>query len=119
VLPESVVHDPERIARFRREAQILALLNHPNIAHIHGLEESDGIRALVMELVEGPTLEELIARQALGSGLSAVGKQEREAREHQSAVGWHRQGSRLRPRESRGAVVQHWFEELKRLVPAS
>ena len=56
VLPGSVSADPERLARFRREAQVLASLNHPNIAHIHGYEESNGIHALVMELVEGPTL---------------------------------------------------------------
>src|SRR4051812_34824274 len=62
VLPDHFANDPERLARFTREAQTLASLNHPNIAHIHGLEESGGVRALVMELVEGPTLEELIAR---------------------------------------------------------
>ena len=48
--------DPERLARFQREAEVLAVLNHPNIAHIHGLEKSNGALALVMELVEGPTL---------------------------------------------------------------
>ena len=53
VLPDSLAHDPDRLARFTREAQTLASLNHPNIAHIHGLEESGGVRALVMELVEG------------------------------------------------------------------
>jgi serine/threonine protein kinase len=53
--------DSERLARFGREAQLLAALNHPNIAHIHGLEEADGVRALVMELVEGPTLADRIA----------------------------------------------------------
>ena len=56
VLPESVAQDPERLARFDREARTLAALNHPNIAQIHGLEQSDGNIALVMELVEGPTL---------------------------------------------------------------
>jgi len=56
VLPDRVSADPERLARFRREAQVLASLNHPSIAHIHGYEESSGIHALVMELVEGPTL---------------------------------------------------------------
>ena len=67
VLPESVARDPDHLARFRREAQVLAALNHPNIAHIHGLEESSGICALVMELVEGPTLAErlqLVARES-------------------------------------------------------
>ena len=61
VLPEAFAQDPERVARFQREAQVLASLNHPNIAAIYGLEESDGIRALVMELVEGPTLADRIA----------------------------------------------------------
>jgi serine/threonine protein kinase len=62
VLPASLAGDPERLARFGREAQILAALNHPNIAHIHGLEETTGVLALVMELVEGPTLSDRIAR---------------------------------------------------------
>src|SRR5712691_10481776 len=58
VLPDLFASDPERLARFQREAQVLASLNHPNIAHIHGLEESQSIRALVMEFVDGPTLAE-------------------------------------------------------------
>jgi Tol biopolymer transport system component len=65
ILPEPLAADPERIARFEREAKTLAALNHPNIAHIHGLEESDGIRGLVMELVEGPTLADRLAKGAL------------------------------------------------------
>jgi serine/threonine protein kinase len=62
VLPQALTNDAERLARFRREAQLLAALNHPNIAHIHGFEDSTGVPALVMELVEGPTLAERIAR---------------------------------------------------------
>src|SRR6516164_7346163 len=62
VLPEAFAKDAERMARFQREAQVLASLNHPNIAAIYGLEESGGVRALVMELVEGPTLVERIGR---------------------------------------------------------
>ena len=67
VLLPSVASDPERLARFRREAQVLASLNHPNIAHIHGLQElspaaGNHAVALVMELVEGPTLADRIAR---------------------------------------------------------
>ena len=62
VLPDLFANDPERLARFRREAQVLAALNHPNIAHIHGFEDSNGIHALVMELVEGPTLAERIVQ---------------------------------------------------------
>ena len=65
VLPEAFAKNGERMARFRREAQVLASLNHPNIATIYGLEESNGTCALVMELVEGPTLAERIGRRAL------------------------------------------------------
>jgi eukaryotic-like serine/threonine-protein kinase len=62
VLPESVSRDPERLARFQREAQLLAALNHPHIAGIYGLEDASGVQALVLELVEGETLAERIAR---------------------------------------------------------
>src|SRR3990170_5046043 len=62
VRPEVFASDPERMLRFSREAQVLASLNHPNIAAIHGLEESEGRRALVMELVEGETLAERLPR---------------------------------------------------------
>ena len=62
VLPADVAGDRERLARFQREAEVLASLNHPNIAQIHGLEESDGVTALVMELVEGEDLSVRIAR---------------------------------------------------------
>ena len=62
VLPDLLAGEPERLARLTREAQTLAALNHPNIAHIHGLEESGGVRALVMELVDGDDLSVLIAR---------------------------------------------------------
>jgi serine/threonine-protein kinase len=65
VLPASVAGDVERLARFQREAEVLAALNHPNIAHIHGLEKSDGTIALVMELVEGSTLADRIAHGAI------------------------------------------------------
>ena len=56
VLPESLASDAERIARFERKAKTLASLNHPRIAHICGFEQSSGVHALIMELVEGPTL---------------------------------------------------------------
>jgi serine/threonine-protein kinase len=65
VLPDAFASDAERLARFTREAQTLAALNHPNIAHIHGLETSGGVRALVMELVDGEDLSERIARGPL------------------------------------------------------
>ncbi len=65
VLPESVAADADRLARFQREAEVLASLNHPHIAQIHGLEEAVGVKALVMELVEGPTLADRIAQGAI------------------------------------------------------
>ncbi|HEY5617539.1 MAG TPA: protein kinase [Vicinamibacterales bacterium] len=61
ILPEIFAFDADRLARFEREAQVLASLNHPNIAAIYGFEESDGVRALALELVEGPTLADRIA----------------------------------------------------------
>ncbi|HEV8612423.1 MAG TPA: protein kinase, partial [Gemmatimonadales bacterium] len=66
VLPEVFAQDPERLARFRREAQVLASLNHPSIGAIYGLEESDGLRVLVLELVPGKTLAELLSDGPLG-----------------------------------------------------
>src|SRR3990172_9219649 len=60
VLPEAFARDGQRMARFEREAKLLASLNHPNIAALYGIEESGPIRALVMEFVEGPTLAERI-----------------------------------------------------------
>jgi Tol biopolymer transport system component len=63
-LPEAFTADPDRLARFEREAQLLASLNHPNVAAIYGVEESDGHRALILELVEGPTLAESLATAA-------------------------------------------------------
>jgi len=62
VLPETFTTDPDRLARFQREAKVLASLNHPNIGAIHGLETSENAQALVLELIEGPTLAERIAK---------------------------------------------------------
>ena len=62
ILPDQFAADAERIARFQREAHVLASLNHPNIAHIHGLEDAGTNTALVLELVDGPTLADLIAK---------------------------------------------------------
>ncbi len=78
VLPESFAADVDRVARFEQEAKLLAALNHPNIAQIYGLERSSGVLALIMELVEGPTLEEPITAgplaidEALGCALQIV-----------------------------------------------
>src|SRR5678815_663012 len=74
-LPDAFMHDSERVARFQREARVLASLNHPNIAGIYGLEESGGRTFLVMELVSGETLAARIARgpvaadKAIGIGI--------------------------------------------------
>ena len=65
ILPDAFASDPDRLARFTREAQTLASLNHPNIAAIYGIEESHGVHALVMELVEGEDLSLRIARGAI------------------------------------------------------
>ena len=65
VLPEAFTADPDRLARFEREAKVLASLNHPNIGSIYGLEEAEGVRALVLELIEGPTLADRIAQGAI------------------------------------------------------
>src|SRR6187455_1851701 len=65
LVSEAFTHDPDRAARFEREARVLASLNHPNIAAIYGVEESGGITALVMELVEGKDLSQLIAHGAI------------------------------------------------------
>ena len=89
VLPPTVGADPERVDRFQREAEILAVLNHPNIAHIHGLEKSDpstgsgqAVLALVMELVEGPTLADRIAHGPIPlAEASSIAKQIAEALE--------------------------------------
>ena len=89
ILPEAFASDPDRLARFQREAQVLASLNHPGIAAIYGLEESDDTRALVLELVEGPTLADRIAQGpiALDEALP-IAKQIAEALEaaHEAGV---------------------------------
>ena len=120
VLPDLFASDPERLARFTREAQTLASLNHPNIAHIYGIEESGGVRALVMELVEGEDLSQRIARGADPARRSAADREadcrgarsraraghhppRSEAREHQGAARRHGEGAGLRSGEGDGA----------------
>ncbi len=71
VLPEQFTQDPQRLARFEREAKLLASLNHPNIAAIYGLEEADGVRFLALELVPGETLQTSV--QKCGSSREASG----------------------------------------------
>ena len=89
VLPEAFASDVDRLARFTREAQTLASLNHPNIAHIHGLEESGGVRALVMELVEGDDVSQRIGHGAIPVDEAlAIARQVAEALEaaHQQGI---------------------------------
>ena len=76
VLPAAFTADPDRLARFEREAKVLASLNHPNIASIYGLEESGQTRALVLELVEGPTLAERITGSGDPSGSPIRGSED-------------------------------------------
>ena len=68
ILPRAFTSDPDRLARFEREARMLAALNHPNICAIYGLEEADGIRFLILELVEGETLAERLVAQRRPAG---------------------------------------------------
>ncbi len=83
VLPQEFAQDAQRMARFEREAQVLAALNHPHIAAIFGLEQADGSRALVMELVEGPTLAARVAQSAMPvEEALAIAKQIAEALEY-------------------------------------
>src|SRR5215470_16053909 len=86
VLPERFARDAERMARFRREAQVLASLNYPNIATIYGLEESHGTCALVMEMVEGSTLAERIAAAPRSGRPDEVGKAYAERSEAMRAM---------------------------------
>ncbi len=89
VLREEFAIDKERLARFEREAKLLASLNHPNIASIHGFEEADGVGALVLELVEGPTLADRIANGPIPVDEAiAIAKQIAEALEagHEAGV---------------------------------
>src|SRR5262245_56087631 len=67
ILPAALAGDAERLARFDREAKVLASLNHPNVATVHGFHDVDGVRFLVMELVSGETLEERLKRGALAA----------------------------------------------------
>ena len=89
ILPEAFATDPDRLARFQREAQVLASLNHPGIAAIYGVEEQDGTRALVLELVEGPTLAHRISKGPISIGEALpIAKQIAEALEaaHEAGV---------------------------------
>ena len=89
ILPPSLAADADRLARFQREAEVLASLNHPNVAAIYGLEDSAGMTALVMELVEGDDLSQRIARGAIPLNEALpIAKQIAEALEaaHEQAI---------------------------------
>lgn len=88
VLPEAFAQDPDRLARFQREAELLATVNHPNIAAVYGLEKADGLTGIVLELVEGETLADLIGR-----GPVAISEALRIARQIADALeGAHEKG---------------------------
>ena len=99
VLPASVAGDADRLARFQREAEVLAALNHPNIAAIYGLEKTPDFTALVMELVEGDDLSQRIARGADSARRSAA---DREADR-----GGARSGARAGDHPSRSEAREH------------
>ena len=112
ILPEAFSADPERLARFQREAEVLASLNHPNIAAIHGLEEADGVRALVLELVEGPTLADRIAKGPIPLDEALpIAKQIAEALEaaHEAGV-IHRDLKPANIKDANGGVVMSLLE---------
>ena len=87
ILPEAFVTDGDRLARFKREAQVLASLNHPNIAQIHGFEDSGATHALVMELVEGEDLSTLIAVGHVTPETESVSSRSRESNARQARGG--------------------------------
>ena len=91
ILPQAFTSDPDRLARFEREARMLAALNHPNICAIYGFEEADGIRFLILELVEGETLADTLAH---ASSLHA------KARDSRSVRRWSSRGRSPRPSRS-------------------
>ena len=121
VLPDTLAHDADRLARFEREARLLAVLSHAGIASIFGVEEADGSRALVMELVEGPTLAERIAQGALaGAEALPIARQLAEALEyaHAAARSTHRtELARLHARVEYSAAADPATNATRRLVP--
>jgi eukaryotic-like serine/threonine-protein kinase len=100
LLPAAFASDAERLSRFRREAQVLASLNHPNIAQIYGLEESAETRCIIMELVEGETLQALLGKGPIPAEEALrIGRQIADALEAA-----HERGTELEGPEVSGAV---------------
>ena len=100
VLPEAFASDTERLARFHREAEVLATLNHPQIAAIYGIEESEICLALVLELVEGETIADRIARGPLPADEAiAIAASDRAGPRSRARAGHHSPGSEARERE--------------------
>ena len=109
ILPDAFALDPERVARFKREAHVLASLNHPHIAQIYGIEESGPVRAIVMELVGGRTLAELIAGEARTNQVSGKARLDLLGRAADRAADRRGpcRGARPRDRSSRPEARQH------------
>ena len=108
ILPASFAADHDRLARFQREAEVLASLNHPNIAAIYGLEETEGMTALVMELVEGDDLSQLIARRSGGPRDHIVGGPDQPPPRLRRSAGAsaEAEGPPLRTTHGNGALVR-------------
>ena len=102
VLPEAFAHDPERLSRFQREAKLLASLNHPNIATIHGLEDSNGTSYLVMELVSGENLQERIRRDGAVPVEEALSDRETDRRSARSRARKRHHSPRPEARQREG-----------------
>ena len=113
ILPEAFAHDADRLTRFRREARILAALNHPNIAAVYGLEESAGVTALVMEFVDGEDLSQRIARGAIPlEEVLPIAKQIADALDAA-----HEQG--IVHRDLKPANIRSWYGTVAATPPAT
>jgi len=117
VLPEAVATDPERIARFEREAKVLASLNHPHIAALFGMDEADGRHFLVMELVEGETLAERIASLNRGAGSGARGPRE-ESESSSAAARARGDGAPRAMSEGPGLLIEDALPIAKQIAEA-
>ncbi|PYT11623.1 MAG: hypothetical protein DMF51_15150 [Acidobacteria bacterium] len=105
IVSEALAADPEHRARFEREARLLASVDHPNVAAIHGIEEQHGLRFLVLELVEGTTLDEIDRRRARGGARPGSHPPGPEARERTRDAGRQGEGPRFRSGEERRGSV--------------